>query len=211
MAVSKVGWRKFLIIIQVISIFAMIYVIIINNWFTQKWSQNPENNYLYGTFGGGMIGPNSDLHFCDGGDSYSYCHKKCDEFCDRYQTWSNASIGYLTVEGFAILLAIIIIGVLIFDIAKSRNPVFFIASLLMLMIFVLHLLALIIWSVVAKLSFSDCKHVSTYSGSQTICPDTGFVYCILSLIYLAIANIVNCCVVRKLNSRDQDQNNIRLV
>jgi hypothetical protein len=159
-----------------------------DEWFSQKWT---DSGFDLGTLKGKVLGPKNDLGFCDEGDTFLHCYDECDYHCSRYLHWYYAGAVLVTFDSFAIVLMATVIVFLILELVRFPYFKSFInsvtAGFFLLVAEALHILAVVIFSSLTKMTYGSCSHDFAYNGIKSVCAEKGFN---LSLSTLIITSVI---------------------
>lgn len=203
---SKIIWSAIFLAIQVLNFGCLVGAMDYDYWFKQKWTYGG-NTYI---FKGGLLGPISSLsNDCDDTDSYQQCYDNCDRYCKRYKNWYGAGVGYVFLDTIGSIIVVIIAVILVLDLLKVRflrkiiNV--FTTAILMIIVFILHFLAFVIWAGAVDLKFESCSHNILYSGVESVCGEGGAAFALWNLFYLFFINIPYFLIALKIKKEEQNE------
>lgn len=212
-----VVWKCIFISIQIINFGFLVGAMDYDEWFKQKWKFYGETyNYR-----GRLYTNKKDLNFCDDGDSFKYCYDECRDdcddlksgksdcrdSCDRFKYWYNAGAAYLAFDIIGSIITVFIALMIIltfFRIERLRKIVnVFNTAILMIVVFVCHFLAFVIYAGVAKLKFSSCSHDIDYDGSESVCGEGGAKFALFIIFWLGLIVPIYFLVARKIKIEEE--------
>jgi hypothetical protein len=219
LGLSKLVWTIIFLCIQIINFSFLVAAMDYDYWFKQKWKY-PGGSYNYR---GRLLTNKKDLDFCDDGDGFKYCYDKCrdkcDDFryksddckdsCDRFKRWYDAGAVYVAFDTIGSIITVLIAVMIIvsfFRIQRLKRIVnLFNTAILMIVVFVCHFLAFVIYAGLAKLKFDDCSHDFDYDGSESVCGEGGASFALFILFWLLIIVPNYFLIARKIKISDENE------
>lgn len=173
-----------------------------DDWF----SQTLKSDDFSIDYKGGLLKPQGKSDF------YQHFYNECssddligDGFCKQLKAFRTGGLAYMSLSLFSLLFVTGSYFILMVNICKCKSlkhkfPLIM-TSVLYGLGFLLHILGFIIWALVVKVRFHECKYDMPLKIEHDVCWENGAGFAVFVNVFMLIISVANYGFMKKLKNR----------